>query len=328
MDPREMSDCLVIGANGFIGSHVVDALTDACHAVTAFDRYSSGLVSHRTSGVKIVVGDFLNNADLAAAIDGQQYVFHFLSATSPATSEDDPTLDIRTNISQSVELFKLCAAIGVERVYFASTGGAIYGDQGLERYRETDPALPISPYGIGKLALEHYLRYFRAKHGLDSVSLRISNPYGPRQHPHRKQGLIPIALRQIADDDRVVRFGGGTMVRDYIFVEDVARLVAGLTGLSTRHDVYNIGSGIGHSVNDVLAELEHVTARAIKLVDVPTPPTFVEKVVLDTSRFESEFGPSSYAGLRDGVSATWSELQRSELRAVGDATASIPAGTI
>jgi UDP-glucose 4-epimerase len=304
-----MSNCLVIGANGFIGSYLVDALVQAGHSVTAFDRFSSGAVSYQALGVRAVVGDFLNTADIAAALDGQQYVFHFLSATSPATSDDDPTLDIRTNISQSVELFKLCVASGVERVYFASTGGAIYGDQGLDRYRETDLALPVSPYGIGKLALEHYLRYFRAKHGLDSVSLRISNPYGPRQHPHRKQGLVPIALRQIANDEPVVRFGGGTMVRDYIFVEDVARMIAGMAGRDTLYDVYNIGSGTGHTVNDVLSELEYVTARKINLRHLPTPSTFVEKVVLDTGRFESEFGPSVFSGLRDGIAATWAEVE-------------------
>lgn len=301
----------MIGANGFIGSHLVDSLSRAGQDVTAFDRFSSPSISYNAPGVKRVVGDFLSHADLTEALAGQQYVFHFVSTTNPATADNEPTLDIRTNVSQSIDLFSLCVQQGVERLYFASTGGAIYGDQGLSRYCEEDPALPLSPYSIGKLTIEHYLRYFKAKYGLTSVSLRISNPYGGRQHPHRKQGLIPIALRRILTGQPVLRFGTGEMIRDFIYVGDVANMVASMVTVDAAHPVYNIGSGVGHSVNEVFAAIRTVTDQDFEILETPPPRTYVDEVVLNTSRFESEFGLHALTPLTEGIRKTWHTLRAS-----------------
>jgi UDP-glucose 4-epimerase len=170
---------LVVGANGFLGSHLVDALVASGHRVTAFDRFSgAGTPMFHSTEVEIKRGEFLSRTDLEAAVAGQDLVFHFLSTTTPATAERDPTLDLRTNIAQTLELLESCVAAGVAHFYYASTGGAIYGMQGKPSYDENDRALPISPYGIGKLTIEHYLRYFATVHGLRSTALRISNPYG------------------------------------------------------------------------------------------------------------------------------------------------------
>ncbi|HEV7741954.1 MAG TPA: NAD-dependent epimerase/dehydratase family protein, partial [Pseudolysinimonas sp.] len=157
-----MAKVLVIGANGFIGSHVVDALVAAGHEVSAFDRFRTADTVF-TSAVNMIAGDFLSRSDLEAAVAGQDYVFHLLSTTTPATSEGDPTLDVRTNVAQTVELLEACVAAGVAHFYYGSTGGAIYGSQGKSEYAETDRALPVSPYGIGKLTVEHYLHYFRVR---------------------------------------------------------------------------------------------------------------------------------------------------------------------
>ena len=303
-----MSRCVVIGANGFIGSHLVDTLALAGHEVTAFDRFSSGTVSFDSTHVRCLTGDFLSRSDIKEALEGQQFVFHFLSTTNPAVSDREPTLDIRTNISQSVDLFQTCVDSGVEKVFFASTGGAIYGDQGAERHRETDITLPISPYGIGKLTLENYLRYFQRKFGLDSVSLRISNPYGPRQRPNRKQGLIPIALMQIAKREPVIRFGSGTMVRDFVYVEDVARMVTAMVGRPTEHQTYNIGSGNGHTVNEIFRLITAVTGGDLNIKEEPIPPTFVDTVVLDTARFRAEFELDPLTELEAGIELTWRNL--------------------
>lgn len=304
-----MADVLVVGGNGFIGSHLVDALVDRGHDVTAFDRFSTGSVSFRSAATALP-GDFLSRSDLRAAVAGRDVVFHFLATTSPATAEADPTLDIRTNVIQTVELLAACADAGVGHVYFASTGGAIYGPQAASGFSEDSPTLPVSPYGIGKLTIEHYLRYFRAKHALRSTSLRISNPYGTRQHPNRKQGLIPIALREIARGGTVTRYGDGSMVRDYIYVDDLVRMIAPLADASPRHEVYNLGSGRGHSVTEVLETIARVTGRDVPLREVPTPATFVDRVVLDVSRFDAEFGITAPTTLEQGIAATWADMLR------------------
>lgn len=303
-----MAKALVIGANGFIGSHLVDHLSAAGVEVTAFDRFSSRPPTFRAN-VPLYTGEFLSRADLDSAVQGHDYVFHFLSTTSPATAESDPTLDIRTNLAQTVELLESCVNAGTQRFYFASTGGAIYGQQGKSEYAETDSAMPISPYAIGKLAIERYLRYFDATHGLTSTVFRISNPYGTRQHPQRKQGLIPIALRQILRGRPVTQFGDGSMIRDYIYVTDLVRMIVATVGRKTDHDVYNLGSGVGHSVSEVIESLRRVTGIDFSIEQRPTPATFVDRVVLDTRRYTTEFGHGPLTTLDDGVRMTLDEMK-------------------
>jgi UDP-glucose 4-epimerase len=304
-----VAEAVVIGANGFIGSHLVDGLAAAGHTVRAFDRFSSREPTFESADVEVRVGEFLSRSDIDAAVQGQDYVFHFLSTTTPATAESDPTLDIRTNLAQSVELLESCVAAGVKRVYFASTGGAIYGQQGKGEYSEEDRTLPISPYAIGKLAIENYLGYFSATHGLRSTVFRISNPYGTRQHPNKKQGLIPIALRQILAGRPVVQFGDGSMVRDYVYVEDLVEMIVPLTGTEPAHDLYNLGSGTGHSVAEVLSSLRRVTGIDFAVEERPTPATFVDRVVLDTSRYQAEFGARPLTSLDDGIRKTYDEMK-------------------
>jgi UDP-glucose 4-epimerase len=300
-----VASCLVIGANGFLGSHLVDELVGLGHSVTAFDRFSSGEPAFSSPDAQLVAGDFLNRADLEGAVAGQDYVFHFLSSTTPVTVQQDPSLDIRTNVSQTVELLELAVAAGTKRFYFASSGGTIYGNQGKEKYTEKDRTLPVSPYGISKLTIERYLQYFRAQYGLDSLSFRISNPYGPRQHPNRRQGLIPIALNRIHAGLPVRRFGNGEMIRDYAYVTDVIRMIGQTVGVPTEHDTYNIGSGHGHSVNEVLATIRDVVGHDFETETLPAPPTFVERVVLNTDRYRDEFPIESSTPLAAGIRETW-----------------------
>ena len=149
---------------------------------------------------------------------------------------------------------------------------------------------PISPYAIGKLTIENYLRYFRAAKGLEYTAFRISNPYGPRQPRNRTQGLIPIVLRRFAGGQPALRFGDGSMIRDYIFVEDLMARIVSAVGVPNGSQIYNLGSGVGHTLNDVLTTIETVIGTPLDIVETAVPQAFVSRVVLDTSRFESEFG--------------------------------------
>lgn len=301
-----MAKVLVLGANGFIGSHLVDSLISKGHIVRAFDRFSSGDVSFNTSeDVEVFAGNYLNSDDLRQALKGIEYVFHFISTTTPASAENDPTIDIDTNIRMSVELFQLCVEAGVKRVIFASTGGAIYGlSESDTPHKEEDLALPVSPYAIGKLTIEHYLRYFRVKHGLQSTVFRISNPYGERQPFHRKQGVIPIFLENIHRGLPLTILGDGTMVRDYVYVKDVTDAISSIFEGEFTYDIYNLGSGAGKSINDIVAAVKTVTQVYPEIVHVDTPSTYTHKVVLDTSRFVQEFGRADVTSLQDGIART------------------------
>lgn len=300
--------CLVVGANGFIGSHLVDELAHMGHEVTAFDRFSNQQVAYSAKDVIQLSGDFMNNADVGQAVRDQQFVFHFVSTTTPATAENDPTLDVRTNIASSIELLQQCVEAGVQKVSFASTGGAIYGDQpGHGAISEETAALPVSPYAIGKLAIEGYLRYFGRKYGLESVAFRISNPYGPRQRANKKQGVIPIFLNRLAEGLPLTVFGDGSMIRDYLYVEDAVRMIGETVGMATAHDVYNIGSGEGATLSELLAVIESVTGIEPEIETRPVPSTYVDRVVLDTKRFQDEFGYERFLSLQEGIAKTWQQ---------------------
>lgn len=304
-----MAKCLVLGADGFIGSHLVDSLSARGHDIRAFDRFSQKRHRFKDSDrIQIMPGDFLNRHDLSQALQGVDYVFHFISTTTPASAEDDPLIDISTNIQMSVELFQECVEAGVKKVIFASTGGAIYGENSTEHVSEDTLPAPVSPYAIGKLTIEQYLRYFDKKFGLKALVFRISNPYGERQSLTSRQGVIPIFLQHIAKNEPVTILGDGSMIRDYIYVKDVAEMVA--TSFETaKNDLYNIGSGHGLSVNNLVDTMRQITGRDIQAEHAEKPPTYVNKVVLDVSRFESEFPGLAKTDLAEGMKATWRYVQ-------------------
>lgn len=306
-----MANCLVLGANGFISSHLVDRLVKDGHFVRCFDRYRQDSYNfdegdHTHGKTEIFSGDFLNRSSLYEALEGIDYVFHFISTTNPLKSDADPFIDIDTNIRMSVELFAICSERDVKKVIFASTGGAIYGNSPPNAIINEDLCpRPISPYGIGKLTIEHYLNYFKHKHNLDSVSIRISNPYGPRQNIMSGQGVIPIFLNKIKQGEPVTIYGDGTMVRDYLYIEDLISMIAPLMEEQTAHSVYNIGAGRGHSINELISTIERVTGQEVQTEHRPTPATYVDRVVLDTSRYVSEFGIKPQFSLEQGIKRLW-----------------------
>lgn len=304
----ESKRAVVIGANGFIGSHLVDNLATSGYEVTAFDRFSSGRHSFE-SDARRLRGDFLNTDDIRQAVEGQQLLFHFLSTSTPATAEGDPSFDVRTNVMQSIELMRLAVDAGVEHVYFASTGGAIYGDSGRDTHSESDPTFPVSPYAIGKLSIENYLRYFEARFGLKSTTFRISNPFGTRQNIDRKQGLIPIVLRQVALGLPVTQLGDGSMVRDYIYVEDLVRMILTVVREGASSNLYNLGSGEGRTVSEVLSVIREVTGKDFEVHVAPKPATFVDRITLDIARYTSEFGLVQLTDFAEGVDLTWQEAR-------------------
>ncbi|MFL0411278.1 NAD-dependent epimerase/dehydratase family protein [Microbacterium paludicola] len=304
-----MTRCLVIGGNGFVGSYVVDELVATGHEVTVFDRFSGGERRYDATPAREISGDFLNVGQVEQAVAGQDVIFHLLSTTNPASAEADPLLDVRTNVTSSIELFRLAAAARIEHLYFVSTGGAIYGEQAQDVVDENAMPLPISPYAIGKLSIERYLAYFRRVQGLRSTVLRLSNPYGPRQSPTRKQGVIPIFLRQIALGEPVTVFGDGSMERDYIYVADAARMLVAPLGRQSPHDLYNVGSGRSFSINEIIDSIRRITGIDPAVRFMPAPPTFVQHIALSTERFRAAFGETTdLTDLDEGVRRTWQTM--------------------
>lgn len=306
-----MAKCLVLGSNGFIGSHLTDALVAAGHTVRAFDRYGLwGQVFNKSDSVELFEGNFMNSSERLAALKDIEYVFHLVSTTTPITAENDPLIDIDTNIRESVRLMQECVESGVKKLIFASTGGSIYGSNSTaEPIPETTLPAPVSPYAIGKLTIEHYMHYFKKKFSLDSVVYRISNPYGERQSITAKQGVIPIFLQHIARGEPITVLGDGSMVRDFIYVKDVAAMVVGSFETS-KESVYNIGSGTGVSINELVEAVKESVDKPVAIENKESYSTFVDKVVLDTNLFRNEFKIEPQTDLKTGIIATWKFVQK------------------
>lgn len=305
-----MAKCIVFGGNGFIGSHLVDALIAKGHEVSVFDRFSDSVVRFESQGVTRIAGDFMNAQDVSKALKGQDLVFHFISTTTPVTAEDNPSLDV-DNIRASIMLFEACVEHKIKKVFFASTGGAIYGDSIEDSVDEDHPTLPLSPYAIGKLTIENYLRYFNRKFGLDYAVFRISNPYGTRQAGNRKQGVISIFLHKIMEKEPLPVFGDGSMIRDYIYVGDaVDMIIATVESGSLKHKVYNIGQGTGVSVSQLIECMKQATGASISIEYFEAPKTFVDSIVLNNRRFIEEFQINPKVDLTTGINLIWQEMRK------------------
>src|SRR5690349_8458886 len=214
-------NCLVLGGNGFIGSHLVDKLLADGHSVRVFNRHEEHFRKPIAS-VEYQYGDFGNRELLMEALKGVDAVFHLISTTLPKTSNDDPAFDVQSNVVETVFLLEQCMARQVKKIIFISSGETAYGKPPTLRIPEKSPTDPECSYGITKLAIEKYLYLFWYLHGLDYTILRLANAYGERQRPTATQGAIPVFLERAMRNDEIVVWGNGSVVRDYIHVKDIA----------------------------------------------------------------------------------------------------------
>lgn len=306
--------CLVLGANGFVGSYLVDRLAQTAGVrVRAFDRYSHGEPKFkRMDNIEIVKGDIQNDDDLRMALVGVDSVIHSFSATTPFMSDNNPYIDISTNLARSVSIFDMCAAEEVNKIGFISSGGAVYGSIAeVKAVTEDDAPQPVSPYGINKLSIEHYLEYFKRKHNIEYVVYRLSNPYGPRQILKNSQGVIPSFIDKISQDSEILIYGDGTSSRDYIYMEDAAQMVIdSFVAGSNKHTVYNIGSGTQTSLNNILSTLRKILNKEPHVAYTEAPATFLHSTSISTARYAKEYGLPQLTSLYDGLAKTVASLAK------------------
>lgn len=303
---------LVLGGNGFIGQYVVQHLLTAGHTVRIFDRNPTPrfpVFDWDDAALDVRVGDFMETAAIEAALQGVTCLHHFASTTNPGKSARDPIFDVETNLVGSINLLQACVDAGVERIVFSSSGGTVYGKLHEIPAPETHPTHPISAHGIVKLAIEKYMQLAQHQHGIAISILRIANPYGPGQDPHRGQGVINAFLSRIAQGDDLHVWGDGSVVRDYLYVDDVGR-AALKAAESDNSGVYNIATMQGHSLNDVIDLLYAVTNSKVEVsyddaraFDVPTS-------ILHAGRARDELGWQAQTSLEAGIRQTWQWMQQ------------------
>ena len=246
-----MHKALVIGGNGFIGSHLVDALVEREWAVTVFDlqdrRYDS-----TSKGVNFIQGNLINSTSRIGTIIEKaeaQVVFHLAWSSIHETSLLDPTADLVTNLTPSISIIEACKRSG-GKIIFLSSGGAIYGPTNRTTIPETHPLNPISPYGIGKLAVEKYLEMYHYLHGLNYAVVRPSTPFGPRQDYLKRQGAVAVFLYRISQGLPVTIWGDGSNVRDFFYISDLIDAILRCADHELQNKrVFNVGGSKGVTLN-------------------------------------------------------------------------------
>jgi UDP-glucose 4-epimerase len=289
--------CLVLGGKGFIGSHLVDALLREGFPVTVFDRANIPALNDAASAsrVKWIDGDFTSEADVARALEGCDICFHLVSTTLPQSSNADPAFDIETNVAGTVRLLNQAVRLGVKKVVFISSGGTIYGVPRDVPIGEDHPTNPICSYGITKLAIEKYLHLYLTLHGLDYTVLRLANPFGERQRIQASQGAVAVFMGKVLRGEKIEIWGDGSVVRDYIYIGDAVAAMIKAARYSGDQRVFNIGSGNGVSLNEILDGIEEVTGRkadrhytAARAFDVP-----ISVLALDRARAALDWTPKT-----------------------------------
>jgi UDP-glucose 4-epimerase len=300
--------CLVLGGAGFIGSHIADALVDNGYTVRLFDlpRRKMTSVAHLLDRVEVVEGDFTNEADLERALPGVDYVFHLVGTTLPQSSNENPIYDAESNLIATLRLLQLARAREVKKVIFISSGGTVYGVPETIPLPETHPTFPVCAYGVTKLAIEKYLHLFHHLYGMDYVVLRVSNPYGERQQSvGAQQGVVSVFMARLRRGEPIIIWGDGSVVRDWLYVKDVAQAFVLALKNTSPHRIFNVGSGVGLSLNELLAMLSRVTGITPHVSYTASRPTDVPCNVLDTTRIRAEWGWSATTPMEVGLTRTW-----------------------
>ena len=295
----------VLGGGGFIGSWVTDHLLSKGYAVRVFER--PGVVPYRkfhAERAEWIAGDMSRVGEIRQALDGACAVVHLVSTTLPRTSNDDPVHDVESNLVPTLNLLREMVHQQIPKIVFISSGGTIYGAPQRIPIEESHPTNPLVSYGIVKLAIEKYIGMFSKLYGLNGIILRVANPFGERQMAGTGQGAVAVFLHRALCGLTIDIWGDGSCRRDYLHVSDVAEAVSKAVRYEGPSGVFNISSGKGTSLNELVDELELVLGTRIPRRYQPGRPFDVPVSVLSNSLARDELSWAPAVSLRDGLSRT------------------------
>ncbi|HWV56753.1 MAG TPA: NAD-dependent epimerase/dehydratase family protein [Longimicrobiales bacterium] len=306
---------LVTGGAGFIGSHVAEAYLARGYRTWVVDDLSSGRAENVAPGIELIrmdIGDDALDA-LFRDVGGFDIVNHHAAQIDVRRSVADPRADARINVDGFLNVLECSRRHGTKRFIFVSSGGVLYGEADVLPTPETSPKQPLSPYGVTKLTAEHYLHAYAHVHGMAYVALRYGNVYGPRQDPHGEAGVVAIFSNRLLAGEPLTVYGDGEQTRDYVYVGDVvaANLAATDAALPPPGHLddraFNIGTGVGTSVNALADVLMEVADRRVPVRHAPERPGELRHSVLDARR-AAQIGWTPRMTLREGLSRTFNHI--------------------
>jgi UDP-glucose 4-epimerase len=295
---------LITGGAGFIGSHVADACIESGNSVVIVDDLSTGKIENVNEKAVFVQMD-IRDETIDQLFDFHKFdvVIHHAAQMDVRKSVEDPGFDASVNIIGTLNLLENCKKFSVKKFIFASTGGAIYGEQDYFPADEKHPVRPLSPYGIAKLAVEKYLFYYNAVFGLQYICLRYANVYGPRQNPHGEAGVVAIFSSKMLKGKQPVINGDGKQTRDYTFVGDVVR--ANMLALGyDKSDIFNVGTGVETDVNVLARYIKEFTGAKSEEIHGEAKKGEQLRSVLDNKKISAVLGWKQNVSVADGLKTT------------------------
>lgn len=296
---------LLLGGAGFMGRALGNRLRDVGYQVHAVVR---GALLDAPDGVVVHGGGIENLELLRELIPQMDAIVHVASATTPGLSRATPSLEANLNVTPTLGLLEELQRHPRVRLIYLSSGGTVYGNPGLASATEATALHPLSYYGAGKLAIEEFLRCFQQLAGNPVTILRPSNLYGPGQPRYQGFAVVRTMLQHLLDGTSMSLWGDGSAVRDFIHVDDVVAAIECVLADTGATGTYNVGSGIGHSLNDLKAVVTQVSGRELQVRYEPARNIDVQRIVLDSTAMQRRFGWSPRIPLDAGIESTWNWL--------------------
>jgi UDP-glucose 4-epimerase len=297
------SSVVILGGLGFIGSHLARAFVRQGFPVRIFDKLyaSHELIKDIESSVEVIEGDVERPQDVLGALTGAEICFHLIHTTVPGSSMEDPGFDVQSNIVSSVRWMSQLNQTSLKQLFYMSSGGTVYGIPETNPILEDHPTNPISSYGISKLCIEKYALLYGRLCGIETRILRPSNVYGEGQKLNISQGLVGVFANRALRGEPIEVWGDGTVQRDYLHVDDLITAVLHLTAYRGSHQVFNISTGKGHSVLEILAFLEEILGRKLPIRFQPPRGFDVPINILSPRRLMEDTGWRPRITLKEGM---------------------------
>jgi len=308
---------VLIGGAGFIGTNLAISLCkDEMNEVKIVDRdesYFNHLKKQPFDNISFQVGSFDNDSNFDKQIEGQDVVFHLASTNIPGTSNEHIPEELESNVIVTARLLDACVRQKIKKIVFISSGGAVYGKKGKYPIEETMVTYPITSYGIQKVAIEKLLYLYRYQNGLDYRVVRLANPYGPYQRPNGRLGVITTFIYRAINNEELSVYGDGSVIRDFIYIDDAIKGIINITEGENDLRVFNLGSGKGTSVNEVIDTIKGILRKDLKVRYELGRATDVNVNYLDISRYEKYYGSLNPIALDEGIRRTADFLSKNTI---------------